>query len=487
MRRRLASATYHPTSPLEDTVCEQESFAEQIVSVFAHHVDHDDMARHVASKQSSGLPFFVMSVQRVLSAVITWRNNMPRISAFYALRCNPDPVLVKLLADCPDIGFEVVDPQLLEMALELVSPSRILYSNPCLTRKVLRYANDCQIGLITIESESELMNVLSYTPDAEILIRVSVAAHLSYVSHNVDNQFGCPVEEVSDLLLTASEMRAKVVGISFNVGSGCNDASIHFKAMRVAKELIELGRNYGLAMDILCLGGGFNGTDKREFDEVSDVISSAVDSLFPRTLFPTLRLIATPGRYFASAAFSLCTSVIGKRATEAKNITNDDFDSGIGYVYQINEGVYGSFSCRMTDNCKPMCRPLVDHATPDIQIHAATVLGPNLDGKDVAQPLVHLRQLSIGEWLLWDNMGAYTIPIPDDEITQLPVYYYDQKENWYARAKCVSMSLASGFSNSFCDGASDRASEVCSDSELDMDSLVDADDLTECLQRVFLY
>ncbi|CAJ0946703.1 unnamed protein product, partial [Mesorhabditis belari] len=427
LRRRLASSTYHPSSPLEGNDLSQETLADQKIAVFGGNSPSlDDVCRHVASKENEkgSLPFFVMSIPRLQQAIKQWSERMIRVKPFYSLRCNADPVLCRLLADHPNemFNFEAQDAHLLEKALDLVPPDRILYSNPCLTRKALKHADEVQVGTIIIESERDLLNAISYAPNAKLLIRVCMMSYLNCFSNDVETRFGCSFQEARDILLIASELRGKVIGISFNMDANANP-SLYYKALRSVKELMDEGERVGLTMRTICLGGGFDGEKRNDFNELSDIINDSMDSLFPSSI----DFICTPGRFFASPAFNLCTTVIAKRSTEAQVLTNDDFDSGFGFIYQINEGIYGSFGCRL-DNCNPKCRPL-DSLPHHFEQFPAKILGPNVDGTDVAQPLTFLPQLSIGEWLVWDQMGAYSMPY-DGETPQLPVYYYDSKKAW---------------------------------------------------------
>uniref|UniRef100_A0A8R1EWX8 Orn_DAP_Arg_deC domain-containing protein n=1 Tax=Caenorhabditis japonica TaxID=281687 RepID=A0A8R1EWX8_CAEJA len=113
---------------------------------------------------------------------------------------------------------------------------------------------------------------------------------------------------------------------------------------------------------------------------------------------------------------------------DAKFITNDDFDNGVGFVYQTNDGVYGSFGCKQMD-INPLCKPLdVLDEEDQQQLHFGTILGPSLDQTDVAQRIMRCRQLRVGEWLVWEQMGAFTIPV-DSEHPVPPVYYYSGKES----------------------------------------------------------
>ena len=60
---------------------------------------------------------------------------------------------------------------------------------------------------------------------------------------------------------------------SFSLGAGCEDASMYHKAIRSAKQLMELGESIGLTMNTLCIGGGFNSADVPFFHEVCSVMN----------------------------------------------------------------------------------------------------------------------------------------------------------------------------------------------------------------------
>ena len=49
--------------------------------------------------------FFVADVDRLLDLYDTWNAMLPKIHPFYAVKCNPEPVLVKLLASL-GTGFD---------------------------------------------------------------------------------------------------------------------------------------------------------------------------------------------------------------------------------------------------------------------------------------------------------------------------------------------------------------------------------------------
>lgn len=83
--------------------------------------------------------------------------------------------------------------------------------------------------------------------------------------------------------------------------------------------------------------------------------------------------------------------------------------SGRCVDYYVSDGVYGSFNCILYDH--PELHPHVLHMTSDANATPApgTVFGPTCDGADKVLDNVLLPAMQPGDWLLFPNMGAYTI------------------------------------------------------------------------------
>uniref|UniRef100_I1PIV6 Ornithine decarboxylase n=1 Tax=Oryza glaberrima TaxID=4538 RepID=I1PIV6_ORYGL len=102
-----------------------------------------------------------------------------------------------------------------------------------------------------------------------------------------------------------------------------------------------------------------------------------------------------PGRYFAETAFTLAARVIGKRRR------------GDVREYWIDDGVYGSLNCILLDSYVPRPRPLAG-ARPGEETHASTVFGPTCDSINTVVTGYQLPEMSVDDWLVFDDMGAYT-------------------------------------------------------------------------------
>lgn len=80
----------------------------------------------------------------------------------------------------------------------------------------------------------------------------------------------------------------------------------------------------------------------------------------------------------------------------------------------INDGVYGAFNCILFDHQHP--RPYVlsmngsFHIPSSEPLVTCSVWGPTCDSMDCVCPEIQLPDaLRVGDWLAFDNMGAYTI------------------------------------------------------------------------------
>lgn len=449
-----------------------ELFGSTPITVFADDREALSVARDLAeikTAQGDNFPFYVMDMGRVEHLLEAWRAHLPRVQPFYSLKCNADPVLLHLLADQPDVGFYCTNRAEIELALQMADSERILYSNPLWTRGNVRHACANGISLLMFESEDDLLRIHSSHPNAKVILRICVNPPLDEDAMRI----GCDAyEETPALLELAARLGISVIGISFSIGAEVSSLSIFTHAVGLSRRIFDMGCALGFDMCILDIGGGFPGYSTPggpSFVQVAKAVNDALDEFFPDG---TVRIIAEPGRYFAASAFSLITSIIDKRAVDASLVTNDEFDAGsAGFVYQTNEGFYGSFGCRLVAHCEPRCRPL---ATIDENIAAtyATILGPTLSQGDVVQRVARLPPMQVGEWLLWDNMGAYSMDNLEtlgEEGSQAPVVYYFVGNERWQQISCPSMPERSSVHEEL------HAESVVSERDVDCSSVESTD------------
>ncbi|KAI0294872.1 pyridoxal-dependent decarboxylase [Multifurca ochricompacta] len=357
--------------------------------------------------------FFVADLSSVYNQLERWRRYLPEIEPFYAVKCNPDPYVLRLLAAL-GTGFDCASNGEIGQVLRLgVSPDRIIYANPCKAVSSIKSAARTGVDAMTFDNEDELYKVARVNPNAKLVLRILTDDSKSLCRLGL--KFGAPLVTVPGLLLKAKELGLDVIGISFHVGSGCYDSSAFTDAVGWARAAFDMGLTVGYKFSFLDVGGGFEDTN---FETTASVLCDALDLHFPDRSGSGLRIIAEPGRYFVSRAFSLAANIIARRAplsvvgetTEIKG-EGDDQPS---MMYYINDGVYGAFNCILFDHQE--VHPYVltmngsFHFSGTESLQASSVWGPTCDSIDCVCPMARLPAgLRVGDWLAFNNMGAYTI------------------------------------------------------------------------------
>jgi len=377
---------------------------ESIFSSLASSVD--DTARSIIE---SGLeePFYVVDVQDILMKHKKWLISMPRVRPFYAVKCNSSALVLELLASL-GLGFDCASKAEIDTILNLgVHADDIIYANPCKTKSFIKHASSLGVDLMTFDNEAELYKVAQFHKQAKLVLRIKVDD-----SHSVcrfSAKFGAELEDAGPLLQLAKSLGLEVVGVSFHVGSGCESADSFRDAIKNARIVFNQGLALGFDMGLLDLGGGWPGTSNPEvtFEEMASVVTDALAQYFPEEdadgKKSKVQVIAEPGRYYVASAFVLAATVIAKRTLKG--------DSGEHRVmYYINDGVYGSFNCTIFDHVHP--EPLAFLPLDQLEqraVHPSTIWGPTCDSMDQVAKDVTLPELEVGEWMVFREMGAYTI------------------------------------------------------------------------------
>ncbi|CAG9529718.1 unnamed protein product [Cercopithifilaria johnstoni] len=392
----------------------------------------DAVRKLIADKVAKGDydPFFVMDVELIDNILKNWFKKMRDIKPYYALRCNSDDVLLKLLTRNTDIGLYCSNRYEVGMAMKIVNVDRIIYRNPLWTRGNIRYAKECGIQTVVIETEDDLKRFATYYPEASIILRVTMDRKVVSDPLTEDN---LDVEKASSLLSSTKDSPMRIRGISLSVRFVCSTPAMYSYAIGQCRRLFDIGREVGHKMDILDVGDGFpsmSATNGLSFDQIADSLHAAFTLFFPSKLFKNMKIIAEPSSYFAASSFSLITRVVDKRLIDGSFLTNDESDAGtVGYVYQINEGFYGAFGCKLLTHRDPVCSPVMVFGEK-LNTYAA-IIGPEACDTDVVLSLTRLPPLQVGDWLIWHDMGAYTIDNCDTSERSGPsllIHYYYKNE-----------------------------------------------------------
>ncbi|WAR22748.1 DCOR-like protein [Mya arenaria] len=197
--------TYMETTPIE-----LHPFSQSIHSIVEQHVQ-------AANKTGGDDPFIVGDLGDVIYKYRNWLRNLPRVKPFYAVKCNDDSTVLKLLADL-GANFDCASKAEIQKVLSLGVPAgRIIYANPCKQASMLRYAAKHGVSMMTFDNEAELHKVKSIYPDAKLVLRILPPSNFK-VQCELGIKFGCHPSKALNLLQLARDLDLNVMGIRYMFG-----------------------------------------------------------------------------------------------------------------------------------------------------------------------------------------------------------------------------------------------------------------------------
>ncbi|MCJ1406697.1 Ornithine decarboxylase [Ptychographa xylographoides] len=339
--------------------------------------------------------FFVADMGVVYRQHLRWKMNLKRVKPHYAVKCNPNPEVIRLLAAL-GTGFDCASKAEIELILKAgVDPSRIIYAQPCKTKSYIRYAAANGVKQMTFDNTDELYKTKALFPDAELFLRILTDDSSSLCRLSL--KFGASLDSTEELLRLAKELELNVVGVSFHVGSGASDSQSFVKAVQDSRTVFNQAARVGFTLKTLDVGGGFTG---ETFEEMATVLGEALDEYFP----PSVRIIGEPGRYYVASAFTLACNIIARRDLL------DPATNATAYMLYLNDGVYGNFSSIIFDHQHPVPRILAVAAEDNKGTATEySIWGPTCDGIDrITERCTFCQVLDVGDWLYFKEMGAYT-------------------------------------------------------------------------------
>lgn len=361
-------------------------------------------------------PFYVVDLSEVVRQVQTWRQELPRVTPFYAIKCNPNPHFLAVLEKL-GCGFDVASRNEIERIKEVIPNNedladRSIYANPCHPISHVRYARTSGVKYTTADNTDELYKLKKYWPEAQIVIRIKTDDSHSLCQFST--KFGADMAVAFEMIDIIKELDLNLAGVSFHVGSGCNDVQSFMKAIRDARAVFDYGFEVlNKRLTLLDLGGGWQGKTNEHgnaaFISVARTIKPLLDELFP--VESGTKIIAEPGRYIAHSTHTLITSIFSRRIEKTR------------VLYYIYEGVYHSFNCLIFDHAEPEIKHISydelvsDNVTDDVEERIGhtdkpiTLYGSTCDSMDVILKDSHALPncLECGDVLFVENFGAYTI------------------------------------------------------------------------------
>jgi ornithine decarboxylase len=348
--------------------------------------------------QQHGTPLFVIDHDALRKVYREFRKHLPRVQAYYAVKANPDPLIVRTLfeegasfdvASMPE--FKIVYQNIRHLPAKKRQEwiwDKIIYANPTKPTDTLEELNQYK-PLVTFDNREEIHKIKRHAPDAGLALRLKVPNTGAMVE--LSSKFGASPGEAVDLILEADRVGLTVEGISFHVGSQTTNFENYVQALSLTANIFAEARDRGYTkMNLLDIGGGFPAPydeSVRPFPELAKVINTELERLFPKYV----QVLAEPGRFFAAVCGTSVSAIIGKAVRDGKT------------CYYINDGVYHTYSGVIFDHCKYPVHAFRKGATS-----ICSVFGPTCDALDVVSMAENLPDLERGDLVYSVNIGAYS-------------------------------------------------------------------------------
>src|SRR5574340_1483947 len=276
-----------------------------------------------------GTPLFVIDHDVLLNNFKEFREKLPDVQPYFAVKANSNPGIIKTMFDLGS-SFDVASIYEFRLVHEHIKDwpekkrqdfiwDKIIYANTIKPAKVLAKLNPYKI-LVTFDNIEELKKIKQHAPDLGLVLRIRVPNTGSMVE--LSSKFGCHPGEAVDLIAEACQMGLGVEGISFHVGSQCNNFDNYIQALNFSSSIfketelrgLEIGflDREGKKRKILDIGGGFPvkyTPDVKSFSVLCRKLNSETKRLFPNG---DIQVIAEPGRFMVATACTLITKIVGK-------------------------------------------------------------------------------------------------------------------------------------------------------------------------------
>lgn len=353
-----------------------------------HGATEDEVAFFKSMVEQHGSPLLLFDPAQLKHQYQLLQEALPNVDLYYAIKALPQIDVLKTLESL-GAGFDVASSGELDILLSLrINGRRTIHTHPVKSDKDIREALRFGSTTFVIDNLDELRKLQAYRGRVGILLRVSFRSDTARV--DLSRKFGCSEDEVATIIKESEQLGLHIKGLSFHVGSQCENAQQHVTAIRRCHEIMsDLNKTLKSPLSILDIGGGFPADYMLDNFDIKEFCMPIRKAL--KELPEDWHIYAEPGRYLIASTVRCLTSIIGKSWRYGKP------------WYYLDDGVYGSFSGKIFDHAE---YPLQTLQKGEQQ--ASVLAGPTCDSIDIIDDNIQLPELNIGDIIIGHQMGAYT-------------------------------------------------------------------------------
>lgn len=312
----------------------------------------------------------------------------------YAVKCNPDPAVLRALWAGGVRHFDCASPNEVLLVRQMFPDAQIHLMHPIKARGAIREAwVRHEVRDFVLDSADELAKIVDETAatgvsgDLGLIVRLALPKGGAVL--DLSGKFGAEAADAV-VLLRAARPRAARLGVAFHVGSQCLDPLAWRHALQLAGEVIA---GAGVVIDIVDVGGGFPVAYPDVEPPPLGAFIAEIEAGFERLGLPKARLWAEPGRALVAGGGSVVVQVQARR----------------GDALYINDGVYGSLADAGALGFRyPVRCVRLDAAVESDAERGFSFFGPTCDSADVMRgPFFLPDNIGEGDWIEIGQLGAY--------------------------------------------------------------------------------
>jgi len=341
-------------------------------------------------------PRLVVDLDVVRDNYRNFARALPDTRVFYAVKANPAPEILALLAGL-GACFDCASVPEIEQALAAGATSeRISYGNTIKKERDVARAFALGVRLYAVDCEAEVEKIARAAPGSRVFCRILCDG--AGAEWPLSRKFGCEPEMAARVLEQAHRLGLVAYGLSFHVGSQQRDPRMWDGALRASAAIFRDLAERGIELQMLNLGGGF---PTRYLKDVPAV------KVYGRTIFRALRrhfgnripeTIIEPGRGMVGNA--------GIIEAEVVLISKKSDADPHRWVY-LDIGKFNGLAETMDEMIRYPIRTDFD----EDETGPCMLAGPSCDSVDVLYekaPYLLPVSLEIGAKVLIEGTGAYT-------------------------------------------------------------------------------
>jgi ornithine decarboxylase len=363
-------------------------------------ISDEDWREFLAFSKDLETPYIVINPKTIEVNYQRLRDFFPYSDIYYAVKANPAPEIIALLAGMGS-NFDLASRSELDMVLSLgVQAERLSYGNTIKKARDVAYFYEKGVRMFATDSKEDLRNIASAAPGSQIYVRILVE-NSTTADWPLSRKFGCHPDMAYDLIIMARDLGLVPLGISFHVGSQQRDIGQWDDAIAKTKYLFSCLEEYeGIRLSMINLGGGFPTAYIQPTNPLNEYAAEIKRYLVDDFGEDLPRIVLEPGRSLVGNSGVLVSEVV---LVSRKNNT------------ALNRWVYldtGKFNGLLETIDEAIKYPIVTSKDSLGGKEAEVILaGPTCDGQDILYEKYKYRlpvDLKIGDRLYFLSTGSYT-------------------------------------------------------------------------------